>query len=151
VLVPQFAQLRAPTGAFFTAETVVGGTRGDDDDSLPEALPLSTALLADSFALVAPAPSPSSARRDESALLYVGQPEQADEPPVPSQRPSPGHVPPAGPDPFAFVGAEASPTSGEPGLDESSPPADRVFGSAGEAVRLRDMSDGGRGTRRDFR
>lgn len=28
------------------------------------------------------------------ALLYVGQPEQADVPPVPSQRPSPGQVPP---------------------------------------------------------
>jgi hypothetical protein len=28
------------------------------------------------------------------ALLYVGQPEQADVPPVPSHRPSPGQVPP---------------------------------------------------------
>lgn len=29
-----------------------------------------------------------------SALLYAGQPEQAEVPPVPSQRPSPGQVPP---------------------------------------------------------
>lgn len=27
--------------------------------------------------------------------MYVGQPEQPGVPPVPSQRPSPGHVPPA--------------------------------------------------------
>ena len=33
------------------------------------------------------------AARADRALLYVGQPEQAEVPPVPSQRPSPGQVP----------------------------------------------------------
>jgi hypothetical protein len=152
VLVPQLAQLSAPTGALGLTTTgaaaAAAAVRGDDEDSLPEAFALSP------FAPESVVASGSSVplRREEIALLYVGQPEHALEPPVPSQRPSPGHVPPTPLEPRPLVeGVVASATSGELGLGESSEPLERVLGSAGEAVRLRDIRDGGRGTRLDLR
>jgi len=108
VLVPQFAQQRAPTVvlAFLLLPTLAtlaslstpalgeAGTFADadssrgDDDSF--SAPSSTVAAASGASDVA-----FSARAVKAkTLLYVGQPEHALVPPVPSHRPSPGHVPP---------------------------------------------------------
>lgn len=52
------------------------------------------AVAAVAVALAAAAFSSSMRAESANTLLYVGQPEQALVPPVPSQRPSPGQVPP---------------------------------------------------------
>src|SRR5882757_3945895 len=93
VLVPQLAQLRAPTVdlTFFA-----GPAGGLSASMLGEAAsPLGEAACAGtdgggSSAGVAMSNLPDTA----SALLSVGHPAQALDPPVPSHRPSPGHVPP---------------------------------------------------------
>ncbi|KAF5328233.1 hypothetical protein D9619_013424 [Psilocybe cf. subviscida] len=116
VLVPQFAQHSAPTAgralpfpplppvaaafgatalALASLSTAALGDPGasattaalGEADSSPAAKAAATAAL-DSAAAFS-----SSMRAVASTLLYVGQPEHALVPPVPSQRPSPGHVP----------------------------------------------------------
>jgi hypothetical protein len=118
VLVPQFAQLSAPTaGRAFrlcvaaaptlaSLSTAAGDAAASifGDASAPPSFPLlpstpsigAAAATPAATAAFASAAACSSSIRAESAstLLYVGHPEQADVPPVPSQRPSPGHVPP---------------------------------------------------------
>lgn len=127
MLVPQFAQLSAPTagrGFRFCAaaaptlaslSTAAGeaaaSIRGEAiappsfplstpsigvpaaAAALPPALPPATPAATAAFASAAACSSSIRAERART-LLYVGHPEQADVPPVPSQRPSPGHVPP---------------------------------------------------------
>jgi hypothetical protein len=108
-----------------------------------------------SFALPSASASSSgliSTVRALRVLLNVGHPEQAVAPPVPSQRPSPGHVPPCIAAARRVRGLRGI---GVPGFDaaicEPSVVAARVFGKAGEAVRLTVMRFEGRGTRRDLR
>ena len=87
MLVPQFAQLRAPTapaapGVFAFGRILAlasgegaggdGGAGAGAGDVVDGPLPVDAA---------------------SALLLKVGQPEQAVVPPVPSHRPSPGHVP----------------------------------------------------------
>jgi hypothetical protein len=110
-----------------------------------------------SFALASASTSvsavPDSAARAFNELLYVGQPEHAVDPPVPSHRPSPGHVPAM--TAAALLRARGLRGTGVPGLDVGVAPSAAgplaLGGSAGEAVRLIDMSEEGRGTRRDLR
>ena len=123
MLVPQLAQLRAPTAArtlrppppppVVVVVVVVAAAAADDEappavpplPAAPEALAsLSFAGFGDEWSIWAwlgePGAGagdtcPSISRRPDAAkaLLYVGHPEQADDPPVPSHRPSPGQVP----------------------------------------------------------
>lgn len=94
VLVPQFAQLNAPTELFKRDFPLTAPpTKGEPGVAGCSCTPSITGGLLGSAlgpAAGAGAPGPD---RDESALLNVGQPEHADVPPVPSHRPSPGHVP----------------------------------------------------------
>ena len=96
VLVPQLAQLSAPTAPrarfLFPPGTA----------ALATGLPPSPALCSASLSLTAAEAAaklgdevtgPSALPTADNALLYVGHPEHAELPPVPSQRPSPGHVP----------------------------------------------------------
>jgi len=93
VLVPQLAQLRAPTADLIFFMGPAGG--------------LSASMLGEAASPVAGDAARTAADGDESsavvlstlpdtasALLSVGHPAQALDPPVPSHRPSPGHVPP---------------------------------------------------------
>ena len=116
VLVPQLAQLRAPTAArtFLPAPAppapwllltspsfAVPGEAAAAPASLGDppasGLPVfSTPTMSASLCCCCCCFCCCSSRRAETdrALLYVGHPEHDDDPPVPSQRPSPGHVPP---------------------------------------------------------
>lgn len=94
VLVPQLAQLRAPTADLtFFAGPEAGlsvSTPGEGASPLGVA-PRAGAEGDESSAVAVVSNLPDTA----SALLSVGHPAQALDPPVPSHRPSPGHVPPA--------------------------------------------------------
>jgi hypothetical protein len=111
--------------------------------------------LADSGAVSSALPSASpsssvalmSAARALNVLLKVGQPEHADEPPVPSQRPSPGQVPS---DVTARRGRGLR-GAGVAGFDDRASAPRALCGRAGDAVRLTEARDDGRGTRRDFK
>lgn len=114
MLVPQFAQHNAPTAArtfrFAAALTLASlssivapalaaaegdpGSVGSKLGSTAIALALS---LVSSVAVPSPAAAPSAPSilaLNAKTLLYVGHPEHALVPPVPSHLPSPGHVPP---------------------------------------------------------
>ena len=88
--VPQLAQLSAPTAAL--AVRLFPLTPGPTPTPLGPGDEAGPAWSVEGRCAEGEEPSISS--RVLSALLYVGQPEQADVPPVPSQRPSPGQVPP---------------------------------------------------------
>lgn len=88
--VPQFAQLRAPTApaapgvfAFGRILPLASGEGAGDDDGAG----------AGEVVDVAPPVVAGVVEAASALLLKVGQPEQAVVPPVPSHRPSPGHVP----------------------------------------------------------
>lgn len=100
VLVPQLAQLSAPTAprARFLFPPGIA--------ALATGLPPSPALCSASLSFTAAVAVvvagaevgdevtwPFELATADKVLLYVGQPEHAELPPVPSQRPSPGHVP----------------------------------------------------------
>ena len=92
VLVPQFAQLSAPTAdfAFFAGAGLSASTPGEEASAAGDAT-CATAVVV-SFVVAGSVSSlPDTARE----LFSVGQPAHALDPPVPSHRPSPGHVPPA--------------------------------------------------------
>lgn len=91
VLVPQLAQLSAPTAdlTFFAGPGLSVSTPGDGASPVGVA-PRAGADGDDSSAGAVISNLPDIA----SALLSVGHPAQALDPPVPSHRPSPGHVPP---------------------------------------------------------
>lgn len=93
VLVPQLAQLRAPTADLtFFAGPDAGlsvSTPGEGASAMGVA-PRAGADGDGSSAGTVISNLPDTA----SALLSVGHPAQALDPPVPSHRPSPGHVPP---------------------------------------------------------
>lgn len=105
-LVPQFAQLIAPTGANLALnrgfELLDGSSSGDNCWAVPY-----SAIALEGATLGSVGPGKSSIWGDSDLfltrlllrfaivcrLLKVGQPAQAEVPPVPLQRPSPGHVP----------------------------------------------------------
>ena len=90
-LVPQFAQLNAPTGARpLPPRTTPFPFPPSEVESAAAGVMTGTAAAAGSEAAAA-----ASLAACERRLLYVGQPAQAEVPPVPSQRPSPGQVPAA--------------------------------------------------------
>lgn len=93
VLVPQLAQLSAPTAdlTFFAGPDGGLSVSTPGDGASPVGVtPRAGADGDDSSAGAAISNRPDMA----SALLSVGHPAQALDPPVPSHRPSPGHVPP---------------------------------------------------------
>ena len=110
MLVPQLAQLSAPTAAraFGALVPLLSPSAPPsapsslaDDTSAGGVDPATRAAGEEGVspwaAAVASSSASASKRADTaSALLYVGHPEQADVPPVPSHRPSPGQVPPPG-------------------------------------------------------
>lgn len=91
VLVPQFAQLSAPTAdlAFFAGAGLSASATGVEASATGDAA-CATAVAASSAAADSFSGFPDTARE----LFSVGQPAHALDPPVPSHRPSPGHVPP---------------------------------------------------------
>lgn len=91
VLVPQFAQLRAPTAdlAFFAGAGLSASATGEEVSAAGDAARVTAGAV--SFVV---AGSPSSLPDTARVLFSVGQPAHALDPPVPSHRPSPGHVPP---------------------------------------------------------
>lgn len=93
VLVPQLAQLNAPTAtrAFFALIALALASL-----SLAAGEAISSGALGEAMPPIASASAAGTSAADRPAartLLYVGHPEQASVPPVPSQRPSPGQVP----------------------------------------------------------
>ena len=108
VLVPQFAQQRAPTATRGFLLLPPPPTLASASLSIPGVVNSGSitaagttvsamgesAAAATRAALAAAAFSSSIRAEIANALLNVGQPEQALVPPVPSQRPSPGQVPP---------------------------------------------------------
>lgn len=93
VLVPQLAQLRAPTAdlTFFAGPEAGLSVSTPGEGASPVGVaPRAGADGDDSSAGAVMSNLPDMAR----ALLSVGHPAQALDPPVPSHRPSPGHVPP---------------------------------------------------------
>lgn len=93
VLVPQLAQLRAPTAdlTFFAGPEAGLSVSTPGEGASPAGVaPRAGADGEDSSGVAAISNLPDTA----SALLSVGHPAQALDPPVPSHRPSPGHVPP---------------------------------------------------------
>lgn len=111
VLVPQFAQLSAPTAAltFLPPTLLTAATVPVASGLAPSALALGDAPspatgdaaaaggaeAASGFVDAAMTSAAFSILDDTAmALLKVGHPEHAVVPPVPSHRPSPGHVPP---------------------------------------------------------
>ena len=92
VLVPQLAHDSAPTAALPFFAVAVGPTLASLSFAAGDAAP---SAFGEARAEADSGTSSMSILADTaSALLYVGHPEQADVPPVPSQRPSPGQVPP---------------------------------------------------------
>jgi len=100
---PTLASLSAPAAALGLAAASIFGDAAPSfappfvaEASPPVAEDVAAAAEAAAMAALASAAAVSSSRRAEraSTLLYVGQPEHALVPPVPSHRPSPGHVPP---------------------------------------------------------
>lgn len=91
MLVPQFAQLSAPTAdlAFFVGTGLSPSTPGEEASAAGDAACATTAAVS-SVAVASVSSLPDTARE----LFSVGQPAHALVPPVPSHRPSPGHVPP---------------------------------------------------------
>ena len=112
VLVPQLAQLRAPTAArtflpapappapwllltspsFAVPGEAAAASLGDPPASGDPVF--STPTMSASLCCCCFCCCSSKRAETDRALLYVGHPEHDDDPPVPSQRPSPGHVPP---------------------------------------------------------
>lgn len=91
VLVPQFAQLSAPTAALaFLAGGGLSPSMPGEETSAAGVAVCTTAGAVSSVV----AGSASTLGGTERELFSVGQPAHALDPPVPSQRPSPGHVPP---------------------------------------------------------
>ena len=91
VLVPQFAQLSAPTAdlAFFAGGGLSTSAPGEEMSAAGDAV-CATAGAASSVVAGSVSSLPDTTRE----LFSVGQPAHALVPPVPSHRPSPGHVPP---------------------------------------------------------
>lgn len=91
VLVPQFAQLSAPTAdlAFFAGVGVSPSAPGEEVSAAGDATCVTTAAVSSVVA-----GSVSTLPDTTRELFSVGQPAHALFPPVPSHRPSPGHVPP---------------------------------------------------------
>lgn len=95
VLVPQFAQLNAPTVVLGLLATLLVLTLASLSFAAGEAASVgalgegASALGSAESAGAESAPTLPAAR----ALLYVGHPEHEDDPPVPLQRPSPGQDP----------------------------------------------------------
>jgi len=92
VLVPQLAQLRAPTADLTFLAGPAGGLSASTlgEAASPVGDTARAAADGDELSAVVVSNLPDTA----SALLSVGHPAQALDPPVPSHRPSPGHVPP---------------------------------------------------------
>lgn len=88
--------LAAPSTGLGEASSCIAtsGPILEEDEASPAPLVVLVAAAAAARAALAPAAAVSSSNRAESTLLYVGHPLHALVPPVPSHRPSPGHVPP---------------------------------------------------------
>lgn len=93
VLVPQLAQLRAPTAdlTFFAGPDAGLSVSTPGDGASPAGVAPRAGTDGDGSSAGAVI---SNLPDTASALLSVGHPAQALDPPVPSHRPSPGHVPP---------------------------------------------------------
>lgn len=88
------AGLPSPSVTFGDPGTLPPPSVFVDSPMLPPVADATTAAAANTALASAAAVSSSSRAERASALLYVGQPEQALVPPVPSHLPSPGQVPP---------------------------------------------------------